>query len=159
MSDAGDYYSRSNVVHLDGTPIFQTKEDRQNQSDIAKLVEQAWKCSLRPFGALAAIDWYADRYGRLIGVLELKARSHASDQHATVFLNVRKWLALSLASVGLGIPAVYVVRFIDTTKWISIADIDARNHTIGGCARIVKSSTDIEPVILVPISAMRTLRP
>jgi hypothetical protein len=57
------------------------------------------------------------------------------------------------------VPAVFVVRFTDQIKWISLADIDARLCMIGGCSRTVKSRNDIEPIIEVPIDQMRALTP
>ena len=149
------YYTRENVVHLDGTNVFQTGEDRDNERAVADIIEKAWSCELRPFGALSPIDWFAVRYGRLVGLVELKSRPHEANRYPTVFLNVRKWLALQLAEAGLGVPSLFVVKFTDATMWIPLRDIDASQLTIGGCARKVKSNSDVEPVIEVPISRMR----
>jgi len=151
------YYERANVVHLDGTRIFNKPADQEAARDVANLIEQAWNCELHPFGALSPIDWYAQRFGRLIGLLEVKARSHAINTYPTVYLNVRKWLALSLGSVGLGVPAIFAVRFTDCVTWTPVARIDATQTVIAGCARLVKSHNDIEPVIEVPIGNLRTL--
>lgn len=151
------YAERVGATHIDGTPIFQTAEDRRNESDVAAEVARAWACELRPFGMLAAVDWYAVRDGRPVGVLELKSRSHAHDHFATVFLNVRKWLALLISGVGLGVPAIYVVRFTDGLWWIRAADVHASRLRIGGTAVRVKSDSDIEPVIEVPVAEMAAL--
>jgi hypothetical protein len=151
------YYERKPTVHLDGTPVFQNAEDGAAEQSIATALEQRWSCNIRSFGALSPVDWYAERYGRLVGVLELKARTHAHRTHATVFLNVRKWLALSLASVGLGCPALFVVRFTDRICWTRLHEIDTSRHRIGGCLRIVKSVNDIEPIIEVSVASMHVL--
>jgi hypothetical protein len=151
------YADRQNVVYLDGTRIFQTAEDRRNEEEIAALVAEAWKCRVAYFGALSPIDWYAERFGRMVGLLELKGRTHASHHFATVFLNVRKWLALTIGSMGMNCPAVFVVRFTDQVRWIPLTSIDAAKHRIAGCAHIVKNQNDIEPVIEVPIRNMRRL--
>lgn len=153
-----NYYERVESTHLDGRKIFQSCEDKKNESETARLIEKQWNCTLVPFGMLAPVDWFAQRYGRLVGVLELKTRTHASDKFPTVFLNVRKWLAMTLASHGLDCPALYVVRFTDEIRWIPLTKIDAANHRIGGCSRIVKSPADIEPVIEVPIREMTVLK-
>jgi hypothetical protein len=149
------YYERENIVHIDGTYIFRTEEDRGVEQEVARRISEAWRCELREFGALSPIDWYAVRLGRMIGVLELKARTHQFRTYETVFLNVRKWLALSLASVGLGLPAIFVVKFSDDLRWIGINDVDATQFRIAGCARLVKAKSDIEPVIEVPVLALR----
>lgn len=151
------YYDRSSATHLDGSQVFQTKADRDNEASVAALVEERWHCRVRSFGALAPIDWFASRQDRLVGLLELKSRTHASDRFPTVFLNARKWLALTLGSLGLGCPAIFVVRFEDGVRWISLSQVDAGSNRVAGCSRLVKSVNDIEPVIEIPISQMSAL--
>src|SRR4051812_47677982 len=119
------YYERSAIQHLDGTAIFQTPADKRNESEVASLIGGAWGCELHQFGALSPIDWYAVRDGRMIGLLELKSRAHESDRYPTVFLNVRKWLALNIGAIGLGVPAIFVAKFLDGTKWIPLSEVDA----------------------------------
>ena len=152
-----DYYSRTVSPHSDGSPVFQNAADREVEEEVARAVEAAWGCKLARFGALAALDWYAERHGRLVGLLELKSRTHERARYPTVFLNVRKWLALTLGSVGLGVSATFVVRFHDGTFWIPVNAIEASNVMIGGCKRIVKSTSDIEPIIEIPIDQLRKL--
>lgn len=152
---AASYYARKNVVHLDGTNVFQTHEDQENERLVATIIEGAWACELRSFGALSPIDWFAVRDGRVVGVLELKSRQHTSDKFATVFLNVRKWLALMLAEAGIGVPSIFAVKFTDKIMWVPVHDIEASRLRIGGCTRKVKSNSDVEPVIEVPVSIMR----
>jgi hypothetical protein len=154
---ANGYYGREGIMHLDGTRIFQNEVDQQNEQGIARNISIIWQCRLCPFGALSPIDWYAERHGRLVGVLELKARSHQFSKYPSVFLNVRKWLALSLASVGLGCPAIFVVRFTDGAFWCSVSEIDASVTRIGGCTQVVKSVNDIEPLIEVKTEIMKPL--
>jgi hypothetical protein len=151
------YYDRKARVHLDGTPIFASSADSSAERAVGKLLEAAWGCSIRSFGALSPIDWYAERHGRLVGLIEIKARSHRLDRYPTVFLNVRKWLALQLGACGLGCPALYVVKFEDGVCWIEVTNVDAKEHSIGGCMRIVKSVNDVEPVIRIRVSEMRRL--
>jgi|SRR5215472_2472305 len=152
------YYDRTNVVHLDGTRVFHKPEDSLAEREVAAVLEVAWKCQLRQFGALSALDWYALRFARMIGILELKSRTHALGDYPTVFLNVRKWLALQLASVGLGVPAIFVVKFTDWVAWAPLVEIDATAVRVGGCRTLVKSRSDIEPVIEVPITLLRPLK-
>ncbi len=152
-----NYYDRESLVYLDGTKIFKSESDEKSEAEVAVLLEGVWSCKMHSFGKLALIDWYAERSGRVIGVVELKTRSHASDKHSTVFLNVRKWLALIMASLGLGVPAVFVARFTDRVLWIPISEIETGGVKIKGCTKIVKSRNDIEPVFDVPIAQMKDL--
>lgn len=144
------YYDRT----PDALGFFATEEDRKNEREVADQLEKVWFCALRSFGCVAPIDWYAFRDRRLLALIELKSRSHPSTKYPTVFLNVRKWLALSLASAGLGVPAIFVVRFTDGIWWVPLRKVNATDVRIGGCSREVKSETDIEPVIEVRIVDM-----
>lgn len=116
-----------------------------------------WSCEFHPFGALAAIDWWMSRHGRIVGVGEIKTRSHAVEQYPTVFLNVRKWLALMLASNGLNVTALFIVRFSDGLRYLPVAEVDASALRVGGCKQRVKSVSDVEPVIEIPVAGMRGL--
>ena len=157
-TDVDSYYQRQKKVFLDGTSMFQNEGDRQNEREVAELLEKAWNCTIRPFGAFSAVDWFAVRENRLVGVLELKSRPHESTKYPTVFLNVRKWLALSIATVSLDCPALFIVRFTNGVFWVAVADIDARLHRIGGCTEIVKSHNDIEPIIEVRIEILKPVQ-
>lgn len=152
------YYQRGGATHVDGTEIFQTEEDRSAEAAVAKVLEAAWRCRIASFGLLSPVDWYAERDGRLVGVLELKSRSHEAGKFETVWLNVRKWLALQLASVGLNCPAIFVVQFLDGIWWVPLREIEAGQPRVLGCTRIVKSVNDQEPVIDVPVAIMREVR-
>lgn len=149
-----DYYDRSETMHVDGSPIFKSMADEKSERIVSDILEKHWNVEMRSFGKLSIIDWYAVRQGRLVGLAELKTRSHESSRFSTVFLNVRKWLALVLGSVGLGVPAMFVVRWTDCVKYISTANVNASKVKIGGCKKIVKSRNDIEPVIEVPVVDM-----
>jgi len=151
------YYAREQTTHLDGSLVFHSPEDEQNESAIAAELAAAWQCHIYAFGALCPVDWYAERHGRLVGLLELKTRSHIAAHFPTVFLSLRKWLALMMASLGTGVPALFIVRFADGTRWIRLADVEAHVLTIRGTHRIAKTRSDREPLIEVPVDAMTEL--
>ena len=151
------YYDRPELRNLDGRLVFAADEDRAAETEVSKAIEWAWSCRLHHFGAMCALDWYATRNGAMVGLLELKNRPHPSTKYPTVFLNVRKWLALQLGANGLGTPAIFVARFTDCIKWQPVSEIDATDVRIGGCKQRVKSESDVEPVIHVPIHAMHEL--
>jgi hypothetical protein len=152
-----DYYSRENQPHRVFGYTFKTKEDEKNEKWIASLLESKWNCECKSFGHFSPIDWWFEFNGVMIGIGELKARPHKWDKFKTVYLNVRKWLSMQLATIGLGVPAIFVVKFTDNVMWINIKDVDASRHIIGGCTKIVKSRNDIEPIIEVPINSMSDL--
>lgn len=150
------YYDREQAEHTDGTPIFLTDEDEAAERAVAEQLEGKWRCELRRWGKLAPLDWYAVRDERLIGVVELKARSHARERFPTVFLNVRKWLALLLAQQGLGVHATFVVAFADGVWWVPVR-LAMGDHEIVDARKRSHGKNDSEPVIAVPVSALQPL--
>lgn len=156
MADGASYYDREVTTFLDGSPVFATEKDRRNEESTARVLERAWRCELRRYGELSPVDWFAVRDGRIVGVLELKSRSHESTRYPTVFLNQRKQLSLVWAAMGTGAPALFVVRFTDGIWW-TIVGLAMGDIKLGGCREIVKARSDIEPVIHVPVAEMRQL--
>lgn len=148
------YYDRVAAVHIDGTPIFATAEDAAAEREAFTAIEAAWGCEIHPFGPLSPIEAYATRHGRLVGLVEVKHRSHRFGEFPTVFLNVRKWMALLLGSQGLGVPAVFVVRFADGLWQVEVGRVDPQRVVMGGTTRMVKARSDVEPVIEVPVEQL-----
>ncbi len=152
MSQA--YYARRHSTQ-GGLRLFKSDRDRQNEDEVRAVLERAWRCEIRTYGGTCeAIDWYAVRGATIAAYLELKSRDHYVSSYDTVFLNVRKWLALTLIQAGTGCPGIYVVRWLDDLRYVRISEVDARAIRLGGCNRRVKSATDIEPVIEIPIEQM-----
>lgn len=156
MESNGQYGDRVGSENSDGTPLFATDYDKANESDLIKLIHLQWpSVKVHPYGRLCPIDFWAERDGRLAGTMELKSRSHSSERFPDVFLNVRKWIALMLAQTALGVVSLFIVRFTDKTGYCRVMDIDASQVVIAGCRNKVKSHSDIEPVIKVPITAFK----
>lgn len=155
MSQA--YYDRR-ASNRNGLKVFKSGRDEANEQSVKAILERAWRCEIRTYGGTCeAIDWYAIRGATIAAYLELKSRDHTVARYDSVFLNVRKWLALTLIEVGTGCPGIYVVKWLDDLRYVRVAEIDARKIRLGGCNRRVKSATDVEPVIEVPIEQMNQI--
>lgn len=155
-----EYYNRKQSTNLDGSPIFQTPEDRAAEEQIAAKIGAAWDCQVRHFAPLCPIDWYAIRENRVVGVMEFKRRSHSVKKYPTVFLGVRKWLALQLCAMGLGTTGRFIVQWTDDTRFIDLTGIDASRFVMSEKWRPTASAqadAAIEPVIEIEISAMQPI--
>lgn len=152
-----DPNTRQTLTHIDGTPVFKNEADHANEMRVAAQLGQAWGCQIKSFAALSPIDWYAERYGRMVGVLEVKSRPHASDRFPTVFFAVRKYLTLLLAATAHNCPAVFVADLIDGVFWAPLARIDGSRVRIAGSMALIKDASAIEPLIEVPIASMGRL--
>jgi hypothetical protein len=152
MSQA--YYNRKGQT-VEGLRVFKSPQDTANESAVMAILERAWRCEIRSYGGTCEpIDWYAIRAERVVAFLELKSRDHTVARYDTVFLNLRKWVILSQIELGTGCPAFYVVKWLDDLRYVRVSEVDARRMKLGGCSRRVKSATDVEPVIEIPIGQM-----
>lgn len=152
------YYDRKPTL-ADGQSAFANSRDHANEEHVRAIIEAAWKVKMHRYGAhFAAIDWYCVRAGNIVAHIELKSRSHDSGRYETVFLNVRKWMSLTMAWLHMDVPSYFIVKFTDEIRWIDVSQIDARKVRLGGCNRIVKAKSDVEPVIEVPVGQMNTLK-
>lgn len=152
------YYDRkNNTLSVDGLPLYQCKEDEAKEQAVAKRIEAKWHIEAKPFGWLCPVDYYFLKNQQMVAVAEIKVRTHASTKYDTVFLNLRKWLALVMAQAGMGVPAIYFVQFTDRIKWIVISNVQNMKIEYRGCLQVVKTHTDVEPVFLVPIDQMKSL--
>ena len=88
--------------------MFQTGQDEAAQRSVAAILEKAWKCKAHSFGKLNPVDWWLERNDTIVGFAELKVRTHPSTLFDTVYLSVRKWLALQLTGL-LGVRGLFVV--------------------------------------------------
>lgn len=154
-----DYYKRKSFRHTDGTFVFENETDRERKDETARIIESKWGpyLQIKCYGQLNEIDYYATKHGRLALYIEIKCRNHKSDTYDTVYLNLRKWLALTVTGLCTGKPSIFVVRFLDKILWIPLVEVDAAQVSIAGTNRIVKSKTDIEPIIEIPIKSMRQI--
>lgn len=139
------------------SPVYATDADRRRQAEVARILDAAWGCEHYEFAAFFPIDWYAVKAAQVIGVSELKCRNIPHDEFSTVFFSVRKWIALNMAQIGLGVPAVFVVRFTDEIRWIRVG-LNMGELTLGGTDNGIIGRAGKEPVIEVPIDEMRVVR-
>jgi hypothetical protein len=150
------FYDRKMATTPDGGRMWTTQEDRKNEDEVIALLEKAWKCAVHRFGALSPIDFFALRNESMVAVMELKTRSHEHGRYPTVFLSVRKWLALTLASVGLNVRALFVVKFTNGVYYIDLKDVDATKNRMAGIKEELSPHDHLgrEPIIDVPIGSL-----
>lgn len=136
--------------------VFNRGLDRENERVVAAQMEAAFKCTVHDFGSLNDVDFWLEKDGALAAYVEMKTRTQSSTKFPTVYLSIRKWLAMNLLSVGVEVPCLFVVKFSDEVRWINLKDVDARSTHI--CERSDhRAANDREPVVLVPVSDMTIL--
>lgn len=142
--------------------IFQRKEDRDAEDAIMAKCAFAWNCTIRRFGGLCPVDWYAlreegNRPVPLSGVLECKDRKHPFRQFPTVWISVRKWMNLTNNAPGLACDPIFVAGFTGgEIWWVNVWTVDATKNRMGG-RRMMRTEYDYEPVIDVPLAQWKSI--
>lgn len=155
---AEEYYERKETLNTDGTPVFATAGDSKVEREVEKLLEEKWKCKIHRFARLDPLDRYAVKDGRTVCFLEIKGRGHPKGKFPTAYFNIRKYFHLLNAYLLWGRPAFYVVKWsCGSVGYVNVVEVDVSNVPVGGCKRRVKSHTDIEAMIEVPIEKFKEI--
>lgn len=133
----------------------QTAEDIAREDACAAHLADAWRCVVHRFPMLCPVDYYAERGGCVIALIEIKTHPFASDVHPQCFIDAHKLLRLDFAALGLAVPAVYVNQFTDCTLCVRVADIDRTPVRVIG--RQDRGRDERRPAIAVPIDCMRAV--
>lgn len=152
-----DYYSRP--FQPDGS--YANAEDHAAEDCAFRAVEAAAdNVQVYRFEArYMEVEGYVIRDGNLCGFLEVKHRSHRYGTYGDVWLNLRKWFALTNASISFGVPSLFLVHWTDCLGWVPVREVETRNKLqFRGCSRVVKARQDAgEPVIPIPVGHFHRL--
>lgn len=133
-----------------------SRRDKELERIVMATLSFIWSVRMGSFGLFAPLDFWAARDDKLVAVMELKTHPYEITKYPTTQLNLRKWGHLNAVANDLpvkkNIKALYLKLFMGELYYIDVAKIPVRDSIrIGGCHRFVKSVTDIEPVIDIPI--------
>lgn len=138
----------------DMRPMYESREDLANEHQVAKFLSNKWKCKFNKLPISYHVDWIVIRDAPQ-AIVELKCRKNDSRKYPTLLLSLNKWMRGKELSKELGIPFIVVV------KW----DNGIFFHT-GGSAKVEygfggrtdrEDSQDVEPVVLIPVSAFKEI--
>lgn len=132
-----------------------TQEDLLNEGTVAEQIEKQWGGKVHKFPMFTPIDFWIEKDRRVVAVAELKTREVTTAAYDTIWLSVAKWLSLTLAATSLQVKALFIVKFIDETRYVPIGEIDSTRVGIG--RNSVRGKETEEPVIHVPVKSMRKL--
>ena len=132
-----------------------TQEDLLNEGTVAEQIERRWGGKVHRFPMFTPVDFWIEKDKRVVAVAELKTRNITMSTYDTIWLSVAKWTAMTLMATGLQIKALFIVKFVDETRYIPIGEIDTTKVGIG--MNNERSKETEEPVIHVPVKSMRVL--
>ena len=142
---------------------YSSSADDARERKVAKFVESVSKgWNFHKFaGRFQPVDWYIiNDIGRPIGWAEIKCRTIASTEYSTIFFAVRKYMALMMHAMLTQQRGFFFVGYTDCVYYIDVYRIDMTTCKViqGGRTRQYRSTNDIEPIILLPVSSMILLK-
>jgi len=130
-------------------PLYESNQDRINESSIAEKIAVAWGCDVNKTPPKAPYDYCVTRGGLIKAIIEIKMRRNSHDHYPTFLLSVDKVVRCRQHAQLMRCPFVVVVQYTDTLKWWRFAEGEFTAEIGGRFDR--NDDLDIEPVIHVPI--------
>ena len=136
--------------------VRSNEESERVEQEAAAIVSSKWGVSLIKMPKFSGVDYFFyNGVDRRMGVFEVKRRYNDSTKYPTVYLSVRKYLALK-GYYDEGLLAFFLPYFDDALMYIGFYDIDASKQNMLGRRDRSAAPNDIEPMIEVPVSSLRT---
>lgn len=135
--------------------LYESNEDRHNESAIAKRIERAWRVELKKLPMSYAVDYAVTRDNQVVGWVEVKRRNIAPSWKS-IIMSVRKWRDGCILASTTGFGWAFVVENARDGKlwWFDCSDVMDEDIDLtvewGGRTKKTRDSGDIEPVIHLP---------
>ena len=110
----------------------ETAADRAIERATADVLEGVWLCKLVRLPPLCPMDYYAERGGNLVALVEIKCRARELAAYPAVWIDAHKWWAMRDAARGLHTRALFAVRCADVIAWCDLETVDGVRTWIGG---------------------------
>lgn len=136
-------------------PRYETETDLANEAAVVNVVASRWLCECRKLPLRYELDYAIYKDNFLRAYLEIKCRSVASNQYATVILSAAKVATAKQLSAAAGVPSILVVSYTDLDLWIDISKADAKYSPGGRSDR--GDAQDLEPVAHFYVEEMKVL--
>jgi hypothetical protein len=107
-----------------------------------------------------SIDWWLEQGTKCVAVAEMKCRDCLPKTYPTIYLAMRKYIALTIAQLR-GPTGLFIVGFSDGSAYtVRVHDIDTRQKVVvRGRFDRPGVPNDREPCIEVPMSDMTRVFP
>ena len=147
---------------MDNLPLvrgrYETESTINSENQIAKYIEAVWKCFLRKLTLPYRIDFALEKDGAVRAWLEIKCRNYPSTRYPTLMISVLKWETGILHAQATRLPFIIAVKFSDGFKFYQYSAQHEVSFKWGGRIRDQRDTSDIEPVVHIPMELFKTLR-
>jgi len=104
-------------------PIYETRENRQEEQDVADRLAAAWKATILSLPKLAKVDRLVISNGMARGWLEIKCRRNRMDAYPTYMISSRKIQDGLDLSEATKIPFILAVSWSDGVRWLRVTSM------------------------------------
>jgi len=132
--------------------IYETEEDRKNQEEVLKHVQNAWNCQYVKTAHLSSVDGFLCANNQILALVEVKTRKNASDKYPTYMLSANKWRKALELSDQHKVPFMLVVKF---TNGVYAAKLKREYPTHHGGRYDRNDAMDVEECVYIPMKEFR----
>ena len=138
-------------------PLYETSANLSNEQSVAGLIEKRWNVKLQKLPISYKVDFCAVRGKEVVAWMEIKCRNHPAGQYPTLMLSVLKWQAGIQLHQSTSAPLFLVARFACGTILYAEAILTDVEVEYGGRTAQTRDSADVEPVVMIPVKAMKEI--
>ena len=142
-------------------PVYETKNDLENEKGIAKLVSEELDCTLVKLPRKYQLDYGIVTVGEggkkfITGMVEIKCRNIPKNKYDTYMISADKFMVGLQYMQQFNLTIKLVVSWTDGVGLYYFKKDDS--YHIGFSGRYDRGdSEDVEPVVYIPIKAFKTL--
>lgn len=126
-------------------PIYETSRDRDAERQIAETIAQKYNAKAIKAKRLYGLDWFFERDGYVVGMVEIKVRNYTRNHFETYMISADKVARIRMLSSVTGVPAFLFVSWRDGIGYINLSD-EPDYNAIGG-RRDRGDDQDVEVVL------------
>jgi hypothetical protein len=114
-----------------GRPIYETSRDMDAEREIAETIAQKYNATAIKAKRLYGLDWFFERDGYVVGMVEIKVRNYYRNDFTTYMISADKVARIRLLAGVTGVPAFLFVSWKDGIGYINLCD-EPDYNAIGG---------------------------
>lgn len=114
-----------------GRPIYETSRDMDAEREIAETIAQKYNATAIKATRLYGLDWFFERDGYVVGMVEIKVRNYYRNDFTTYMISADKVARIRLLAGVTGVPAFLFVSWKDGIGYINLCD-EPDYNAIGG---------------------------
>ena len=136
-------------------PYYETQDDLNNEKQIAKVIENVFKCELYKMPIKLSLDFMAMRNGKAVSFIEVRQRKNDMTRYGTYMISLYKLMMANNLTQATKLPCFLAVQFTDKFAITKFPPEDFYVNVEGSVKR--GDPQDIEPMAHFNIENFKVL--